>query len=200
MSNQVDLAAAWLCDLLQEHDVLEAVIKCLGKKHPSHFSLITLRRAKKKLGLISTPVGNEKKSLTDMLAAIQARRIWDGAACISEEGVAELKAEISSKNGRIRWMWGIPSDERIQRSLTELEGFRAYHLAEAQRMADLMHKINRSRRKLDSQPATTKTVTPNRFGEPDGESDEMIDFDKPVVAEPPTEPKPSFVPSSNARF
>ena len=182
MSSQVDLAAAWLMDLLQEHDMLEAVIKCLGKKHPSHFSLITLRRAKKKLGLISTPVGSEKTSLTDMLAAVQARRIWDGAACVSEEDVAELKAELKGKSGRIRWQWGIPSDERIERSLTELAGFHAYHLGEAQRIADLMHKINRSRRK----PATT--VTPR---EPDGESDEMIDFDKPAAAEPP---------HSNARF
>jgi hypothetical protein len=186
MNNKVDLAAAWLMDLLQEHDMLESVIEFLGRKHPSHFSLSTLRRAYDKLGLVSNPVGSEKASLTDMLASVQARRIWDGATCVSEEDVAELRAELKGKNGRIRWMWGIPSDERIERSLTELEGFRAYHLAEAQRMADLIHKFNRARRKLDSQPATT-----------------VIDFDKPATAEPSTEPKPPavpFVPSANSRF
>jgi hypothetical protein len=149
MSNQVDLAAAWLIDLLQEHDMLEAMIKCLGKKHPSHFSLITLRRAKKKLGLISTPVGNEKASLTDMLAAVQARRIWDGAASISEEDVTELKAEISTKNGRIRWMWGIPSDERLKTSIDELDRQCAYYSAEVQRLSAIANQL---RYKLGSRP------------------------------------------------
>jgi hypothetical protein len=200
MINKIDLAKAWLMDLLQDHDMLESVVEFLGKKHPSHFSLSTLRRAYDKLGLVSTSVGSEKTYLTDMLAAVQARQLWDGAACISEEDVAELKAELKKSNGRIRWQWGIPSDERIETSLTELGNYHAYLSAETKRVADLMHKISRSRRKLDSQPVTTTTVTPDRFGESDGESDEMINFDKPVVAEPPTEPKPSFVSSSNARF
>jgi hypothetical protein len=153
MSNKIDLAVEWLSELLQETDKFVVEILQLGEEHPCQFSLRTLERAKRKLGLIAIAVPSEKEEAQNNLAILKRASRFSEAP-VDKGEVEELKAAVSSKSGRIRWAWGFPSDpELFKLSIAELQRQREYHLVEVEHLADLISRMARRQpAAVDQQP------------------------------------------------
>lgn len=202
MSTKIDLAGVWLMELLQDQDMLAVDIYRLGSAHDPQFSTRTLKRAKERVGLIGFAKSSAReftKNKLEELKAIKLRNVNVDSEL--DEEIKGLQSSLKQQSGRIRWFWGFPSSPDLYKlSVAEVERQYELSLAQTQRLADMLHRMNRDRRKLEqAQPPISESAPkPAAVDQPLNASpavpEEGIDFDSQSEQSPTTEPEPPAVP------